>query len=251
MAARDTTVGEGAARVPLPRRAAYGTAPWSADYFVVRHLAEFLGRQLQALCAPGVRVADVGCGEQPLRRLVEDAGARYVGIDVSQNAAGTVAVVAPITALPLADGEFDLVLCTEVLEHVADPLAALGELARIVRPGGKVILTVPFAYPLHEEPWDFGRLTPTQLRRLASACGLDVLHLETAGNEIEVMATVWSSLWSRLAAARPGALTRVAAALLRLPVNAGGHLASRALDRVLPAKYFLNLLSVLQKPAAP
>ncbi len=62
--------------------------------------------------------------------------------------------------IPLEDGSFDTVLMTEVLEHLEEPARGLAEAGRLLRPGGKLILTTPFMWPLHEEPRDFFRYSP-------------------------------------------------------------------------------------------
>ena len=73
-------------------------------------------------------------------------------------------------SLPFDAGSFDTVLCTEVLEHVAEPFRAVNEIARVLRPAGHVILTVPLYFPLHEEAgMNFFRYTPYGLRHLLKA----------------------------------------------------------------------------------
>ena len=68
--------------------------------------------------------------------------------------------------LPFADAAFDAVVCTEVFEHLVDPPTAAGELVRILKPGGRLVLTTRFCFPLHERPSDFWRFTPYTLARL-------------------------------------------------------------------------------------
>lgn len=229
----------------------YRTHLYHGDYFVLRHLSRFLVSRLQRFVGPGCRVVDLGCGEQPWRQRIEAGGGVYIGIDIEQNSQHAVHLIADITAVPRADASCDVVLCSEVLEHVPDTLSAFRELARLVRPGGKVILTTPFAYPLHEEPYDFVRLTPYQVRRCARNSGLDVVELMLAGNELEVMATVWSSLWGRaLARSKPGWLRRLRGALtslMILPVNLTVLVASSVFAQALPGKYCLSVLCVLER----
>ncbi len=130
--------------------------------------------QAAAAATPtGARVLDAGAGNAPYRPLFEHCD--YVTHDWSASpheSARRADVLSDITSLPLADAELDLVLCTEVLEHVAEPAAALAELARVLRPGGRVVLTVPFVMELHEEPYDFYRYTPHGLRHLLISAGL-------------------------------------------------------------------------------
>jgi SAM-dependent methyltransferase len=193
-------------------------------------------------------VVDVGCGEQPLRDVIEALGGTYTGTDVTQNANGTVHHVCSITDLPFADRSAAVVICTEVLEHVAETDRALDQLARILVPGGHLLLTVPFAYPLHEEPYDFVRLTTFQIRACAAARDLEVVELQSAGNELEVIATVVDTLWNRM---RPGGrrlLWRAIGLASRVVLNPLTLALSTVFGRWLPARYYLSTLAVLRKP---
>jgi SAM-dependent methyltransferase len=233
----------------LSRRSTYRPSLVRADYFVVRALGGFIERALCDHVRPGMLVVDVGCGEQPWRPLVETLGARYLGADVRQNAAGSVVFRCAADALPLRHRSVGLVLCTEVVEHVPDPTRALAELARVLRPEGLAVVTTPFLYPLHEEPWDFQRLTRYQLARTAAAAGFTVEHLSTAGNEIEVLATLWDRLWSN--AIPPGLARTGALALLRPPANFAAWLISGLAGRALPRRAYLSNLALLRAPARP
>src|SRR5262249_61832502 len=96
----------------------------------------------------------------------------YDSLAVTQNVAGTVGHIAPLDGeLPpalVAEAPFDLVLCTEVLEHVADWPAAFTNLRRLAGDEGVVILTCPQFYMLHEEPFDFWRPTGWAIRHYAA-----------------------------------------------------------------------------------
>lgn len=192
-------------------------------------------------------MADIGCGEQPLRALVTELGGRYTGIDVQQNDQNSVDVIADITGVPLPSASFDVILCTEVLEHVSDTRAAFAEITRLCKAGGVVIVTTPFSYPLHEEPHDFVRLTPHQIRRCASLNNLEVKHLSTAGNELEVAATVWCNLWSRRRSKRRSIARTAWNVLMRSPVNALVYALSLLVGSRLPRKYYLSTLCVMMK----
>jgi len=74
-------------------------------------------------------------------------------------------VVADISSLPFADGSVDGILCDQVLEHVPDAPAAIAELQRVLRPGGRVYLTLPFLWPYHASPHDYRRWTVSGVER--------------------------------------------------------------------------------------
>jgi SAM-dependent methyltransferase len=128
---------------------------------------------------PGTRVLDAGAGAAPYRSLFRHCD--YVTQDWPQSVHGqgtSPDVLADLHELPLGDATFDFVLCTEVLEHVSDPARVLAELRRILRPGGRLLLTTPFVLELHEEPYDFFRYTPHGLRSLVESAGLAVERVE-------------------------------------------------------------------------
>jgi SAM-dependent methyltransferase len=123
----------------------------------------------------GTRVLDAGAGAAPYRGLF--AHCEYLTQDWPASVHATAHradVVADLHDLPIEDGRFGFVLCTEVLEHVADPARVLGELHRVLEPGGGLLLTAPFVFELHEEPYDHWRYTNHGLRRLLTDAGFSV-----------------------------------------------------------------------------
>jgi hypothetical protein len=170
--------------------------------------------------SPAGVVIDVGCAEQPFRRLIESTGRRYLGMDVVQNSTRSVHMVSTLEDAPTPAEPCSLILCTEVLEHVVDIDAAFAGLRRLIVPGGAVVLTVPFMFPMHMEPYDFRRLTLDGVERLARAHGFRVEASTRLGSLPEVLATMVSDASilptsrSLIAKAKVGAL-RIAVAALR------------------------------------
>ena len=79
-----------------------------------------------------MRILDVGCGVKPYYPFFADVASEYVGVDVVENPAAE--LLGPVEALPVEDATFDVVLCTQVLEHCDDPAQAVRELRRVTRP---------------------------------------------------------------------------------------------------------------------
>jgi SAM-dependent methyltransferase len=100
---------------------------------------------------------------------------RYIGVDLPPNSQAD--VYGDAMALPVQDGVFHTVLCNQVLEHVTEPSKLMAEVARVLRPGGVVLLTTPQTWGLHLEPHDFYRYTEYGLRYLAEKSGLEVVEV--------------------------------------------------------------------------
>jgi SAM-dependent methyltransferase len=126
-----------------------------------RPLADWL--RAEGAAAAGKRLLDVGCGVKPYYPFFETA-VEYVGVDVQENPQAD--VHGAIEELPVAAGSFDIVLCTQVLEHVDDPAGAVRELHRVTAPGGRVLASTHGVMLYHPNPQDYWRWTHTGLEKL-------------------------------------------------------------------------------------
>lgn len=139
----------------------------------------------------GRRLLDVGCGRQPFRKMFETMGYAYVGFDIEQTPETSVDVLGAIDGdLPrqLSEGDkFDVIFCTEVLEHVVDWTRAFKNIASLLQGQGVAIITTPHVYMLHEEPHDYWRATPYTFSHFADDSGLKIIHYESAGDAWDVL----------------------------------------------------------------
>jgi SAM-dependent methyltransferase len=169
-------------------------------------------------------VLDVGCGAQPYRHLLP-AEAVYKAIDYS-GAEKHFGYSMPDTTYyegdrwPVDDASTDVILCTETLEHVPDPAVFLAEASRCLRPGGRILLTVPFAARWHYIPHDYWRYTPSALHRLLSAAGFDRIAVYARGNEWTVAS------YKTMALLLPLLIPQQTSPWKRLPLQACGLLTS-------------------------
>lgn len=132
----------------------------------------------------GSRVLDMGAGSCPYRDLFAHCEyhaqdfAALEGDQLRHGGYGKIDYVCDASAIPVADGNFDAILCTEMLEHVPDPLAVMRECARLLRPGGKLMLTAPLGSGIHQEPHHYyGGFTPYWYQRFLAQSGFQGIHV--------------------------------------------------------------------------
>jgi SAM-dependent methyltransferase len=161
------------------------------------HIAVNLIEHSIAMLAPELTgdFLDVGCGARPYRSYFDHvASHKACDFDAQR---GDVDFACPADTVPLPDSAVDSILCTEVLEHVPDPLAVWREFFRLLRPGGKVLLTTPMYWPAHELPYDFYRYPEHGLRRLVEESGFELLTLMPRGGPWAMWGQVTLHVWQR------------------------------------------------------
>lgn len=159
-----------------------------ASRFIVDTVAPHYERAIQTHASG--HLLDLGCGHVPLYDIYRGIVTGNVCVDWgnSLHANSHLDHVVDLNEpLPLADSSFETVLLTDVLEHIPEPMRVMAEIARVLRPGGKLIVGVPFIYWLHEEPHDYYRYTEFALRRFCRLSGFRVLELESYGGLPEVL----------------------------------------------------------------
>lgn len=124
----------------------------------------------------GSRVLDYGCAEMPYREIFPP-DCEYVGADIPGNPHASVEIAADGT-LPTPDVEFDALISTQVLEHVEDPATYLAECHRVLRPGGRALITTHGTMVFHPDPVDLWRWTSQGLERAISNAGLEIERTE-------------------------------------------------------------------------
>jgi SAM-dependent methyltransferase len=148
-----------------------------------------------ALRAPVMtgRLLDFGCGSKPYRALFEVD--EYIGLDFENpghpHLNEQIDVFYDGKRIPFSDASFDCVFSSEVFEHVFNLPQVLDEINRVLKPGGLVLATCPFAICEHEVPNDFARYSSYGLRYLLKEHGLEMVSQDKTGNSVETVFQLW------------------------------------------------------------
>jgi SAM-dependent methyltransferase len=217
-----------------------------SDYIVRRGL--FLAIKSFSASISG-HILDFGCGSKPYQDLFSQASS-YLGIDLEitghDHKDSKIDVFYDGKVLPFADGRFDAVVSFEVFEHIFDIRPILKEISRVTRESGYLLISIPFAYPEHEAPYDFARYTSFGIEHLLKEAGYDVIALRKTTSHVLASAQMFITY---LRPRSPGnAFLRYLKQLcIIFPCMVIAHI----LDALLPRRYefFCNIVLLAQKRA--
>jgi len=137
------------------------------------------------LLPQGTRILDAGAGSCPYRDFFDHCEykaqdfASLSNEQLSGGKYGQIDYVCDIASIPVPDASFDAILCSEVLEHLPEPVSVIQEFFRILKPGGKLILTAPLGSGIHQEPYHFyGGYTPYWYQKFLGDTGLEEINIE-------------------------------------------------------------------------
>lgn len=164
----------------LSRFSGQGVNRSNSDYLVYEPLIRLLKKHI--LQYGKGRILDIGCGNKPYESIFNNI-TEYIGCDVVQSDQNRVDLLCEANRIPVENNSFDTVFSTQVIEHVADHNGLLSEAFRALKPGGKLIISGPMYWPLHEEPHDYFRFTKYGFSHLLKTHGFKEIIIEPCGGK--------------------------------------------------------------------
>ena len=212
-------------------------------YFIRRGLLSAIKKHSSSLS--GVML-DFGCGSKPYKSLINVDN--YIGLDFENpghdHTNEEVDVFYDGKSIPFGDNYFDSILSSEVFAHLFDLPSILTELNRVLKKGGKMLVTCPFVWNEHEVPHDYARYTQFALRDIFEKKGFRVVHFEKKGNFIETITQMRILYFIQFSFPLFSRMSFVGKFMLKSSlfiINGWGKIKSS----IFPAKYDLYLSNVI------
>jgi SAM-dependent methyltransferase len=142
------------------------------------YLMQWAGEAGALGCDRSFRVLDAGAGSAPYREVFRHVGYETADLTAYKKGYGDIDHVCDLADMPMDSGQYDLVFCSQTLEHIKNPIQVLREFHRVLKPGGQAWLSAPFFYEEHEQPFDFYRYTQYAWRHMATEAGFTVKNIE-------------------------------------------------------------------------
>ncbi len=194
------------------------------------------------------RLLDFGCGSKPYKALFDVQ--EYIGLDIEVSGHSirreAVDVYYDGMTIPFLDNHFDSIFSSEVFEHLFNLEEILSELHRVLKPGGHMLVTLPFVWDEHETPYDFARYTSFGIAHLLKKSGFEIIVMEKSTNYVETIFQMWNTYAIQHLLPKHRYLAPLMTPLCVAPVTIVGILLSKVLPK--NKDFFHNNIVVARKP---
>lgn len=214
-------------------------------YFIRKGILKGVAKHAPSLTG---KLMDFGCGMKPYKPLCINATG-YTGVDYEGGGHSheneQIDVYYDGKTLPFENNTFDSIITSEVFEHIFNLEDILKELNRVLKPGGKILITTPFVWDEHEIPNDFGRYTSFGMKALLERNGFNVVEINKSTNFIETIFQLWPLYWSINIFPKLRPFGGITSAVFCFFNNCSGWLISRIFPK--GKSLYLNLIVLAEK----
>ncbi len=216
-------------------------------FFFIRKGINKSIRELSPQC--NGKVLDFGCGGKPYAQYFTHAD-EYIGLDIENpghpHLNEHIDIFYDGKNIPFAENTFDSVFSSEVFEHVFNLEEILAEIYRVMKPGGRLLFTCPFAWPEHEVPYDFARYSSFGIKHIIEKAGFKIKEQQKSGHFFEVLMQYLILYIFYFIPKKPGIVYYILHQLFILPLMLITIIISAILPKRMKRKdlYFNNILLV-------
>lgn len=212
-------------------------------YIIRRNL--FQSIKNEAKDVSGV-LLDFGCGKKPYEKLFKNVSL-YIGVDIEvsghNHKNSNIDFYYDGKRLPFEPNTFDIIFASEVLEHVPNHDDIFKEFHRVLKPGGKILITIPFLWGEHEEPYDFIRFTNFGIVNVLQQYGFNQIKVSKIGGSFETLCQLFSAhIFESLPKKR---LYQILTLPIIIPINIFGRVLSKTIK--LKSNLFHNTITTAIK----
>ena len=178
------------------------------------------------------KLLDVGCGTKPYENICNVD--EYIGLEIDDegNRQHNYAdVFYDGKTIPFEDKSFDSILSNQVFEHVFNPNQFLKEINRVTKVGGRFLITVPFVWDEHEQPYDYARYSSFGLKHILAENGFEIIEHRKSNNGIEVIFQLINDYLYKVIMTENAYFNLLIIILLMAPINMSGLILSKLLPR--------------------
>jgi len=194
------------------------------------------------------RVLDVGCGKKPYKELFTKA-TEYIGMDIDNpghdHSQESIDVFYDGITFPFPPESFDSILTNQVFEHVFNPTGFISEIHRVLKSGGYMLLTVPFSWDEHEQPFDFARYSSFGIRHILQENGFEIVTFAKSTRGITAIVQLFIGYLYKLFYSKNRLVNLLGTAVLLSPFTIVGGLISLVAPR--SEEFYLDNIVLARK----
>jgi SAM-dependent methyltransferase len=194
------------------------------------------------------KILDVGCGNKPYQSLFNST--EYIGMDIEVSGHNhtneNIDIYYDGLTFPFEDNQFDSIICSQVLEHIASPKVTISEIHRVLKRGGYVLFTLPFLGEEHEQPYDFYRYTSFGIKNLLEINNFQVQKIVKLNCNISmIFAHFWNVFLYKYFKTKYPIISLLLTPLLHTPNTVIGYILSFLLPKT--NDFYTDILVIAKK----
>jgi len=179
----------------------FGYNKKESSYYILKNILRTAHKSIELLKDKrDIKILDVGCGDKPYEEIFKNhlSVKEYVGVDYYNNQKADIKVDLNKEFIPMDDNYFNLVISTQVLEHLYNPLHTINEIRRVVKDNGIILITVPLLGHEHDKKYDFLRYTKHFYNRLFKELGDEIIYMDFSNYFLSTPLLIFCSMLSHI-----------------------------------------------------